>query len=472
MLFLKGKKNKKVPFKKLKEESIFKEIFVRIKKRDFSGNTGLAIKNSTYQFFTTLIAKGGSFIFTAIIARLLMPELFGYYSLALSTILIFSAVSELGLNQTLIRFVSIEFNKKKNSLKSIILYFGKIKSILILISAFVLLFSANYLANNFFQKPVFLALLAGFLYIFFVQVTEFLKSLLQASNKFLPILKREIFFQIFRMIFVPLAIVLAIGYSLNHQRILMWIIISLGLSMLIPGLFLLFDLRKEYSKKISKRNKIKLPKTQKKTINGFLISTATLFLSGAFFGNIDKIMLGKFVEGEFIGYYSASFSLISALTPFVGISSIVLLPIFSKLKGKSLKVGLKKSLKFTLILSILGFIGTILFSELVIKIVYGGGYLPSINILRILALLLFITPFLSLYQSYYISQAKPQIPAKLLIITTILNLVLNYIFITLLLPHGPIKALYGAGIATILSELFYLSSLMFIQRMILRRDDK
>ena len=94
------------------EGNDIKDIWQRIKKRDFSGNTGLAIKNSIYQFSTNAFAKIGSLIFTIILARLLMPELFGLYSLTLSTILIFGAISELGVTQTMVRFVSKEFGEK------------------------------------------------------------------------------------------------------------------------------------------------------------------------------------------------------------------------------------------------------------------------------------------------------------------------------------------------------------------------
>ena len=49
------------------EESDIKKIFKRIKSKDFSGNTGLAIKNSAYQFSTNIVQKIGSLIFVIII---------------------------------------------------------------------------------------------------------------------------------------------------------------------------------------------------------------------------------------------------------------------------------------------------------------------------------------------------------------------------------------------------------------------
>ena len=60
-----------------------KEILKRIKNKDFSGNEGRAIKNSSWQIATTLTAKIGSLLFTIIIARLMLPEIYGLYGLAL-----------------------------------------------------------------------------------------------------------------------------------------------------------------------------------------------------------------------------------------------------------------------------------------------------------------------------------------------------------------------------------------------------
>src|SRR3989344_9102241 len=96
----------------------FKDIFIRVIKKDYSGNTGITIKNGIAQFSTNLFAKIGSLFFTIILARILMPELFGLYSLALSTIMIFASLSELGINLALTKFVSREFERNKKRIKA------------------------------------------------------------------------------------------------------------------------------------------------------------------------------------------------------------------------------------------------------------------------------------------------------------------------------------------------------------------
>jgi len=449
-----------------KEENEIKNIWYRIKNRDFSGNTGLAIKNSIYQFSTSLLSKIGSFVFTIILARLLLPELFGLYSLTLSTILIFVAFSDLGIGQTLIRFISKEVGKRESQIKPYLLYLGKIKLMLIIISSLLLLISANYLANNFYKKPIFLALLVGVLYIIFFQVFGFLQTIIISSNNFKPIFKRELIFQISRITLVPLAIVLATKTSLTNEKNLMIIIFFLAISFFLTSIFLFFDAKKIFSKILKTEKTKKLTQRQIKSVNKFLLATATLAFSGIFFANIDRVMLGVFVPEEFIGFYTAAFNLIGALIPITGFAAIVLLPIFSRLKGKRLEAGFKKSIKITLIISIAALLGIVIFTNFSILIVYGKNYLPAVNILRILSILLIALPTSGIYTTYLISQGHPQTVAKLLIIATILNVFLNYILITSLLPYGNIQAVYGAVIATLISQFFYLGGLVWSKRKI------
>jgi len=442
-----------------KEESDIKGIWERIKTKDFSGNTGLAIKNSMYQFSTTLVAKIGSLIFIIILARLLMPELFGLYSLALSTILIFAAMSELGVGQAIVRFVSYYLGKnKKNKANKYIVYFGKIKLLLIFVGVSLLLIFSKFISETYYQKPIFLALLAGILYIAFAQTTNFFNAILNSFNNFKNVLLKETIFQLSRIILVPLAIVYALKLSLSDELILFYIIVFLSISYLITGIYLLFvTKRKSY---IKSKGAGSLSKKDKKDANRFIFLAATIALSGVFFGNIDKVMLGRFVTGEFIGYYQAAFSLLSSLTALSAFGA-VLLPIFSRMKKKSLDRAFKKTIKAVLLISSGLFILTLFFSNIAILVIYGKEYILAINILRLLSVLILILPIISIYLPYFMSENKPEVIAKSLGLSTLINIVLNYILITALLPYGQISAVYGAAIATLISKGFYLGVLMF-----------
>ncbi len=448
----------------LSEESDIKDIWRRIKTRDFSGNTGIAVKNSVYNFSKTLISKIGSLIFVIILARLLMPELFGLYSLALSTILVFAAFSQLGINQALVRFTSNALGKnKKNKAKSYIKYFGKIQFFLFFLSVILILIFSKFIAETYYQKPIFLALLAGVLYILFIRVSSFFVSILNSLNDFKNDMFQEVAHQSSRIILVPLAVVYALKYSLSSEMILFYIILLLAISYLIAGVVALFVVKNKPLFKIKTKEKQKqksLSEKERKEANKFVLLTAVIAISGTFFGNIDKIMLGGFVAGEFIGYYQAAFSLIGALTSLSAFGA-VLLPIFSRMKKVSLNRAMKKTIRIVLLISTGIFTATLIFSHLAILIIYGREYLLATNVLRLLTVLIFILPITSIYITYFMSENKPEIVAKSLVFSTFLNVILNYILITTMLQFGEISAVYGAAIATITSKFVYLGMLVW-----------
>ena len=77
--------------------------------------SNIVIKNSGYMFLSNLILKFGGLIFTIIIARILLPELFGIYSLVLSIITIFIVFANLGIDDTLLRYSSLFIGKNNIS---------------------------------------------------------------------------------------------------------------------------------------------------------------------------------------------------------------------------------------------------------------------------------------------------------------------------------------------------------------------
>jgi len=443
--------------------SYIKDIFRRIKKRDFSGNTGIAIKNSIFQFSTNIFAKGGSLLFTIILARILMPELFGLYSLALSTIIIFSTFSELGIGQTLVRFVSREFGKNKKGLKakSYVIYLGKLKISLLFISMIVLIVFANLISNVYYQKPLFLAMIAGSLYILFIGITGFIKALLIASDYFKGILYQEIIFQIIRLIVIPVIILLSLKQLFSSESILFFIILGLSFSYFISSVFLFILSKNKLGYLREKGEKINL--SERKKVNKFILPASASVITAIFFGSIDMIMLGRFVIPEYIGYYRAALTLVTAISPLFTFS-MVLLPIFSRLKNKRLERGFKKAFLITFSFSLIFAFSIFLFSPFIIKFIYGNLYGSAINILRFFSLLLISSSIIQIYGSYFTAKGKPMIVLKILISSIILNIILNFSAIYFLVDYGNLVVVYGVVGATIISNWFYMFALIISKK--------
>jgi O-antigen/teichoic acid export membrane protein len=175
------------------------------------------------------------------------------------------------------------------------------------------------------------------------------------------------------------------------------------------------------------------------------------------------LMLGRYVSADFIGYYRAAFSIIGAAAPLIGFST-VLLPIFSRIKGDRLERALNKSVKLTLLLSIVGIIATIVLSNILILFVFGKDYFNAITILKILSPLLITIPINAIYTTYLISKGKARLVAFLLIFSTIINVLLNYSLIHILTYEGEFIVTIGVAVSTVISGYIFLFGLMLIHK--------
>ncbi len=445
-----------------REESDFKNIFNRFRKRNFSGDTGQAIKNSSYQFSTNIVMKIGSLLFTIIVARLLLPEKMGLYSLALSTILLFSSFSDLGIGAALLTFISKMLGlgkpeKAKAYLKKLI----KWKIYLVFFSSAILLASSYFIANYFYNKPIFYALLVGGLYIPAVEMMDFLEKIFRANNNFkIPFIK-EIFFQSSRLILIPLFILLLLKAEFSSGILIAFIILILVFCYLLSFLFLMTLSRRKLP--FLQLKSSKLSNFAVKDLKKFILPLSVTALSGVFFGYIDTLMLGHFVSGEYIAYYGASFSLVGSMVAIIGFASVALFPLFSKLQGKSLQKLFKKSRNIVFLISVLSGIFTYFISWWAIRIAYGIEYLQAVPILRCFSILIIILPVMGLYSTYLTSQKKTKILAWIIVTTTILNIILNFIGIKIGLQYGMFEAVLGVTFATILSRFIYFGGLILFR---------
>jgi len=437
------------------------KIFDKIKSKSFSKNEEQIINNSEYSFSTTFIGKIGSLFFTIIIARMLLPELFGLYSLALSTILLFTSVSELGIGTAMLTFVSKSLGNK--DLKKAKTYFKsllKLKIYLTILISFVLIFSSKYIAQNYYNKPIYYALLAGALFIPTIGLQGYLSSAFQAENKFKYPMIKEIIFQILRLILIPLMILISLKLFAEEGTIFA-IIIGITFCYLVALFSLLVMARDNISFLRSRAGR--LDPLEKIRLKKFLLPFSMIIFSGLFFGYVDTLMLGHYVESEFIGYYGASLGLIGAAIALVGAIPGAFLPVFSRLRKKSLENAFKKTLIAVILISSLAAVVTFFIAKYVL-LVYGAEYLPATPILKLLSLLILLTSISGLYDVYLTSREKTNIIARMIIFSTILNIFLNWIFITNGLKTGMMQALLGAGTATIISRAVYLFGIIILKK--------
>jgi len=440
------------------EEQTIGEFLGRIFKRDFSGSTGTEIKNSMIKFSSSIIEKVGALIFTIILARILLPELFGVYSLVLAIIVIFSSISDLGIGDSITRFASKklgENNAKKAG--EYTRYFLKIKTFLLICSTILLLLFAGYFAEKLFGMAISLALLTGAVYILFSSFASILESFLASINNFKWILIRGAIFQILRIILVPIAVILATKNIIEGGGIVAIVILGLAASAALSVFIVYFFVQKKFTF-IRSIRKQKTSEVEKNKAKKFFYSMPGIVLSGLFFGEIDILLLGYFVIPEFVGYYRAALGLAMGVIGILTFSS-ALLPVFSRMKKKKIDADFKKFFYITFSLAVCAIIFILALAPIVVQIVYGKDYLAAANILRLLSLVIILNPLISLYEVYFVSQGKPKIVTKVLVFSTVLNIILTIAAISLLIGYNQLYALYGAIAASIVSRVVAFSLL-------------
>ena len=420
---------------------------------NISNITEKIIKNAFYNFLISLISRIGALFFTIIVARILFPELFGIYSLALTIILTVATFTDLGINATLIRYLAESLKeiseKSKKKARTRLYFLLNFKILFTLITATLLFLFSDFIALYIFKKPLLaLPLKIGSIYLFVISLHGFFNSIFYAIQKVKYSTIGEGIFQLLRIFFVFI--------FLKTYKSVGTVFVCLILALFISFLFLFLILYSRYNF-LLKGKKIKLEKEEKKRLLSFFGWIIISSISLVFFVHVDIFMLGIFLPAEFAGYYNAIFSIVGAAAAFVAFGS-VLLPAFTQLKAGRLKHGFNKVIRYASLIAIPASFGLAFVIVPAIKIIYGTAYVPiqyklAITIASaLLSFLVFEAAITAIYSALFQAREMPRIPSILIVIATIVNIILNYVFIKIGISMALQYGLVGAAAATLLAR--------------------
>lgn len=414
-----------------------------------------AVKNSFYNILGTIIAKTGSLVFTIILARLLLPELFGIYNLVLSLAMIAITFTDLGISRALVRYTSEALGKgQRTKARGYIRYLFKARISLVIIVIFLIIIFGKFISNNIFDKPeVFLPLLFSGFYIFMRSFEGLIRNIFVITKELQKTTFMQTTLQIFRIIFTILAILI-----ISDERfVVSGIFVALSIAVFFSVITGLFFLKKDkdlligskYSEKDSKE------KVETGRIWNYIGLASVVSISLAFFGSIDTLILGSFVAAEYIGFYRAALGLVVTIAGLFSFGA-VFLPIFTQSKQKQIQDGFNEAFRYLVLITIPSVFGVLVVAKYFIFAVYGSEYIIATIPLYALAFLIMITPFIALYSSLFEAKERIGILSKFVVISLLLNIILDFIFILYLLNFSQELAILGAGIATVISRGFYL----------------
>lgn len=409
-------------------------------------------KNSIYNLTGTLIMRISGLFITIILARFLLPEFFGIYSLVFSIVTVALVFTDLGINNTTTRYVSYFIGKKQvKKARSYLKNFIYAKLFLSFFVVFVIILLSRFFSETVFQKPIiFFPLLFSCFYILAISFLDFSKSILISFKDFKKITSIHLIHHSLRFLFALIAVLL-----LKELSAVSGVFLGFSFAILIAFFYSLFCFNKNKEFFIGRTQKIENSK-----VTRYLFYMALVGVSLKFFGAIDTLMLGRFVQPEFIGYYRAGLNLVLTISSLLGFGA-VLLPTFTQISGERLKRGFEKTSRYILMLSIPATAGLFILAKYFMIVIYGKEYLPGTLPLYVLILMVLIQPLVAFYSSVFQAKEKAKTLAKAIVFSLILNIILNYILIKSLLVHGSQYAILGAGIATVFSRFVYLVQLSF-----------
>jgi len=426
--------------------------------------TSQAFKGGFWDFGSNIIGRTGALLFTVVIARLLLPEKFGIYTLSMAVALVFITTFDFGINQTLIRYVSNNLHNHKKS-SSYYYYILKIKIMVSLSISLVLLLLSYPLAVYVFSKPeLFIPLIIASLYVLVFSMEQFFTSKFYIISRVDYSAVKELIMQFFRII-----LVFPLFYLLSDSLRVSGVVFVMVLSVSSALLFSYY-----YSRKLlffDSVNSTSLNYSDRKKVLSFMSFLVIGGLSGVFYSYVDTVMLGIFLDSEFVGLYRASYALAFGIAGLLALHRIFL-SVFSKSSNESVSRNFNRILNYLLLIIIPASLGTMALSSPIIISVFGDDYGLSVMSLNILALVMIPAVINNLYTSVFSSKEKPKIFVKALLFSAVLNVVLNYLFITLLMNYSSLWAVSAAAFATLISTIFYffMLSLMLRKNLSIKTD--
>ena len=378
------------------------------------------------------------------ITKYMSPYDYGVVAFAIGFVSLYSIFSSLGFNAAHVKKIS-----EGKDLGTCIGTFLTIKSILIVISTSILLFSIfiwKVILNRGFETPEHeLAIYIILVYWIFNLIIGFFLNTFTAKKEMakvqIPFLIGSIV-KASSTIFVAYAgygaIALAYTYVIGHfAHLLLLAILFRGYPIKKPSL--------EYIKNYTQ----------------FAIPLAIVNACSVIITNIDKVLIQLFWSAEDVGYYFSGYRITSFIGMFTAALGLLLLPSFSKLHSenniKSLKNLLYKSERYLSMIVFPMVFGVIVLAEPATFILL-QGWMPAVPILQILAFLALFNALDQPYTSKFVGMNKPKIPRNRVIIIFIINLILNLVLIPKDIQSIGLKlaglGAQGAALATIISFFF------------------
>ncbi len=422
-------------------------------KKEFDKSLKLIAGSSVIVFIALMFSKVFSYIYRIIIARNYGPEYYGLFSLALMAAGWITVLAIFGLNDGLLRYISIFRGKKEN--KKINYIFRKSFLLLLitgLIGGTILFFSASYISNNIFNEPeltIFLQLFS--LSIPFTTVLVVFLSSLRAYEK----IGWRVFLSNILVNFLHVSLILlfiASGFG----------VIAIPLSYVV-GVFIVFVsaviILKKQVPSIFVRKKHKDKTGIFKEVLSYSWPLIFAEIIWKIFKWTDSFFLGYFETATEVGFYNAAIPIALLLTFSSDLFAQMFVPLINKEYSRN-KIEVVRQLsrqvgKWIFFINLPALILLLLFPKEFLALLFGQDYTSAANTLMFLAIGVSFLSFGGISSRILGMLGKSKTVLADVVIVASINIILNIILI-------PKYGMDGAAISTAISFIL-LSIIVMVQ---------
>ena len=387
-----------------------------------------------------------AFVVTMLTARYLGPEKYGTINYAASLVTFAGSIMYLGLNSTLVYEFSSD-QEHEGEILGTALVMCLLSSLLCILG----IITFSFVANHGERETILVCILYSLMLVF--QAMELTQYWFQYKliSKFVSLSMTASYFvvaavQIFLLLSKKSIYLFSVSYALDFFLIALFLIVLYKRK---GGAPLHFSL--ERAEKLFLRSRY------------YILSSLMVVI----FTNTDKVMLKLMLGSEPTGYYSAAVTCTNSLAfIFAAIMASYQPVIFESRKASVEKFEHYMTQLYSVIiyLSFIISIGIFTFSPLIVKLMYGTSYAPSVPALRITIWYTTFSYIGSTRDIWMLANGKEQLIWKLNLLGALANIVLNLILI-------PVYGIQGAAIASLCTQVFTNVVLGFIIKDIKRNNE-
>ncbi len=411
-------------------------------------------RTSFIVFIGILLSKLFSYLYRIIIARTSGPEEYGLFSLAVVILGLTVAISSMGVGDSLVRFIPIFRGRKQNEkIKYIIRWTFSVIALSSIVFGIALFFLAEYISIGIFHNEKL---------VIYLKVFSFLVPVSILGHNFLDVLKAyeyinwySFIFNIFQNLVKLVVLVLLIWFGIFNSGNVIFSYVSGMLSILILGYFV----SKKKIRELFKKDKLKISERKelrKETLN-YSVPLVFSAIIGILFYWVDSLSLGYLKDITAVGFYNAAVPIAMLLSFVPEIFMQLFRPLISKEFGRNDKKTVeeisKQVSKWIFIFIVPLFILLFFFPGAALKILFGESFLIAENALRILSFGMVISALSVVPNNLLLMKGKSGILFFDIFLFTLVNIILNWIFIPLpnILWIDNNSGLVGAASSTVVS---------------------